>query len=73
MAPSAGEGEAVAEPLVTFAALLRPLSISDLEHLRPDNTMITTNTAAVSAKYYQTRARTGAMARTGSRVSGAEA
>jgi hypothetical protein len=69
----------VAEPPITFAALLGQLrtqaqlargelaeatslsllSISDLEHLRRHNTMITTNTAAVSAKYYRTRARTG--------------
>jgi hypothetical protein len=83
----------VAEPPVTFTALLRKLhtqarltqeelteatslgarSIGDLEHLRRDNTLITTNTAAVSAKYYHTRARTGAMARMGLIVSGAEA
>ena len=44
-------------------------SISDLEHLRRDNTMITTNPAAVSAKYYRTHARTGTMARFGSSVS----
>jgi hypothetical protein len=34
------------------ATSLSPRSISDLEHLRRDNTMITTNTAAVSAKCY---------------------
>lgn len=82
----------MAEPPVTFAALLRhrhtqarltheelaeaaslsPRSISDREHLRRDNAMITTNTAAVSAKYYRTRARTGAMARIGAGVRGAE-
>jgi len=41
--------------------------VSDLEHLRRDNIMITTNTVAVAAKYRRTQARTGAMARTGSR------
>jgi hypothetical protein len=44
-----------------------------LEHLRRDNTMITTNTATVSAKCYNTCPRTGTMARIGSSVSGAEA
>jgi len=44
------------------AMSLSPRSISDLEHLRRDNIMITTNAAAVSAKYCRTRARTGAMA-----------
>jgi hypothetical protein len=44
-----------------------------LEHLRRDNTMITTNTATVSAKCYSTCPRTGTMARIGSSVSGAEA
>ena len=33
---------------------LSPRSISGLEHLRRDNTMITTNTAAVFAKCYRT-------------------
>jgi transcriptional regulator with XRE-family HTH domain len=55
------------------ATSVSPQSISDLEHLRRDNTMITTNTAAVSAKCYHTGARTGAMTRLGSSVSGAEA
>jgi len=78
-APSAGEGDAVAEPPVTFAALLRqlctyarltqeelaeatslsPRSISDLEHLRRDNTMITTNTQLPHPHYYGTRAQQG--------------
>ena len=49
------------------AASLSPRSVSDLEHLRRDNIMITTNTVAVAAKYRRTQARTGAMARTGSR------
>ena len=52
------------------ATSLGPRSIGDLEHLRRDNTLITTNTAVVSAKYYHTHARTGAIARIGSSVSG---
>jgi transcriptional regulator with XRE-family HTH domain len=63
----------LAQEELAEATSLSPLSISDLEHLRRDNTMITTNTAAASAKYYHTRARTGTMARIGSGVSGAEA
>jgi transcriptional regulator with XRE-family HTH domain len=54
------------------ATSLSPRSISDLEHLRRDKTVITTNTADASAKYYDTPVRTGAMARMGSSVSGAE-
>jgi hypothetical protein len=44
-----------------------------LEHLRRDNTMITTNTGSVPAKRYHSCPRTGAMAGIGSSVSGAEA
>jgi hypothetical protein len=60
-------------PRVRPAPAPRPPGPPALEHLRRDNTMITTNTAAVSAKYYHTCARTGPMARIGSSVSGAEA
>ncbi len=63
----------LAQEELAEATSLSPQSISDLEHLRRDNTMITTNTAALSAKYYQTRARTGTIARIGSSASGAEA
>jgi hypothetical protein len=49
----------LAQEELAEATSLSPRSISDLEHLRRDNTMITTNTAAVSARYCRTRARTG--------------
>jgi len=38
----------LAQEELAGATSLSPLSISDLEHLRRDNTMITTNTPAVT-------------------------
>ena len=76
---SSGHPGAIGPPPAELAGLAtpppapRPPSPPALEHLRRDNTMITTNTAAVCAKCYHTCPRTGAMARIGSSVSGAEA